>query len=87
MTQNMEKNGYGSLMAISAVLILLVSFLGCATVKFKNPFFAIPFGIMTIIFGFIFFITGFLTFGGASHRKDSYMRMFCPENSVNSYDI
>jgi hypothetical protein len=42
------------------IFILIVSLLGCATAKFKNPCFAIPFGLITFIFGLVLLIVGFI---------------------------
>jgi len=56
---------HGPVMGLG-VLILIVSILGCATAKFKNPCFAIPFGILTFLFGVILLIMGFLAMVVAS---------------------
>jgi len=42
------------------ILIIIISCLGCATAKFKNPCFAIPFGLLTLVFGLVLLIVGFL---------------------------
>lgn len=42
-------SGYGVPVIILGVFALLTGFLGCATGKFKNPCFAIPFGIITFV--------------------------------------
>jgi hypothetical protein len=68
-------------MALGA-LILLVSLLGCATAKFKNVCVAIPFGILTFIFGLILLILGMLAFVVASPQvKSMFTQAACPSNN------
>jgi len=64
--------GFASFSAVSTgtlilgLLILLTGVLGCLTAKFKNPCFAIPFGLLTSIFGLILLIVGFLIIAATS---------------------
>jgi len=48
------------------ILLVAISFLGCATAKFKNPCFAIPFGLLNCVFGLILVIIGFVGLAGDS---------------------
>ena len=56
---SIPSSGGGPILGLG-VVIMVTSVLGCATAKFKNPCFAIPFGILTLIFGLILLIIGFL---------------------------
>lgn len=46
------------------ILIIVIGLLGCATCKFKNPCFAVPFGALTFIFGVLLLIFAAFALGG-----------------------
>jgi len=51
------------------VIIIVISVLGCATAKFKNPCFALPFGLINLILGIIFLVIGGLCLVGVASTK------------------
>lgn len=65
------------------VLLLVVSCLGCATAKFKNPCFAIPFGLTNLIFGLILLILAFVGMGSAA-LTDVFFNQMCPYNKLTN---
>lgn len=58
--------GFATPIIAFGILLLVISFLGCASAKFKNPCFAIPFGLLNCIFGLILIIIGFLALAGGA---------------------
>lgn len=46
------------------VVLLFISLLGCATARFKNPCFAIPFGCINLIIGILLLIVAGIALGG-----------------------
>lgn len=76
-----EGGNAGPAMALG-VLILIVSLLGCATAKKKHPCFAIPFGMLTFLFGVILLIVGALAMIIASPKiKEMFKAAGCPANN------
>jgi hypothetical protein len=81
----------GSFFVGLGVLILATSLLGCATAKFKNPCFAIPFGILTSVFGLILLILGFIAMAvGSPQAVDIMRKAGCGDksasNPLNAFD-
>ena len=73
--------GGGPMLALGA-LVFLTSILGCATAKFKNPCFAMPFGLLTFIFGLALFIIGALAMVIASPEAGKVvLNEVCKSNS------
>ena len=89
-TKVMPENMDGGNMDFTAViavgaLILLTSFLGCATARMKTPCFAIPFGLMTLVFGLILFIAGLImmTISGGDRINEMMQKTVCKNDAKN----
>jgi hypothetical protein len=63
--QAMSKGAATLLLAFGA-LVLLTSMLGCATARLKQPYVAIPFGLLTFVFGLVLLIVGLITMAAAA---------------------
>jgi hypothetical protein len=59
----------GMVIIAFGVIICLTSVLGCFTAKYKNPCFAIPFGLMAFIFGLVLLIVGAISAGAPAAMK------------------
>jgi len=59
------------------IILLIVAFLGCATAKFKNPCFAIPFGAITLAFGLALIIVAAYSLGGEEAQALAF-NLACP---------
>lgn len=60
---------------VGGVLALLLSILGCCTVKYKNPFVTCPFVICAFLIGLLCLIGGALVVGGKT--RDSILKKAC----------
>lgn len=63
------------------VILLLTSFLGCATAKMKTPCFAIPFGLISLVFGLILLVIAFLSLAMGT-VLDQFTKVMCPYNDT-----
>ena len=83
-------DGNSSFFVGLGILVLATSILGCATAKMKKACFAIPFGILTFIFGLILLIIGFMGMAiGTPAVKDVLMKAGCnndPSNPMIKFD-
>lgn len=65
---------------VLGIVIIFVGLLGCATCKFKNPMFAVPFGALNFIFALLFFIMAGLALGGPAVQDKAFSGICKEEN-------
>jgi len=72
------------------ILIIFIGCLGCATCKFKNPCFAVPFGALNFIFALLLLIMASFALGGKEVQEALYSGVCTKENKsgvkLNAFD-
>lgn len=61
-----DQSSLGLGVLVLGVLSVVIGLLGCCTGKYKKPYFACPFILLTMIVGLVTLIIGFIMMGGAA---------------------
>lgn len=64
------------------IVVLFISLLGCATARFKNPCFAIPFALVNLLLAVLFLVVAFIALGGET-VQDPLFNVACMPTDDN----
>ena len=77
-----QESKYAMPVIIVGLATTLTAILGCFSVRYKSPLFAVPFATITFTIGLSFIIFGFISIGsGSMVSPDSFRETVCEKSS------